>query len=707
MMIQREYAAALYAKVKAAITKKLEDDATQNENLQFNQSAAAPHTPNDTSDFSQCIIPNSPMASLLNYASLCQWRTPTCRPKQIQSVDKISFEPSSDGKLIVIDRTGGGKSHILRMIATMVGGIIVVIVPLLLLTADQMIKIKVALQDFGSVEAHNLDDLSLHDLRTAVIPRMKEINYDSSSTMFLFTSPQYLANNSIILDAILQCHALQTLRLIAIDEAHIYAMHGRTFREAMRILQKIMFERIYKVGGWHPLFLAMTATMTLSLLSSFAILTNVDWTLKHHQLWSTAGEFRRRYIYFGLHVMSTIGKGILDSLIDLLKRRPTACAFIFVNFVTESAHWAELVEDRLTEAHVPGDVIIINGHMDKHEKFSFVRLLTRDITLEDYLARICVATAAANTGIDQKWMEWIDRIGLPRDVLTMLQEMGRNARQPGMTGAYHIYTDWKRFVKLLLSILIPLKKEGEEPPEYEGLNSVIPSKTKEKRVNNIQHQSGPRSPLTRAQIHNNTIDAYHALMDILILTCLPYFGCIHTRSEWLLAQGEMTPPPEVFLGCGETEANGPQCFVCDGKYKQYLLPVVFSGAIKFLKSQRFMTVLRMVLTVQNCEDVIDCLYSDKDWCICVFGVSSVKKYNVTAFIFQLLATKLLTFEIINRTNVICVLARSKQDMYDFLYEDPLAWEGFEFCRPTRGAVPVSLMEIVIAVRNAQRMVENI
>ena len=33
MTIQREYATALYAKVKAAITKKLEDDATQNENV--------------------------------------------------------------------------------------------------------------------------------------------------------------------------------------------------------------------------------------------------------------------------------------------------------------------------------------------------------------------------------------------------------------------------------------------------------------------------------------------------------------------------------------------------------------------------------------------------------------------------------------------------------------------------------------------------
>ena len=43
-------------------------------------------------------------------------------------------------------------------------GVIVIIVPLLVLPADQMIKIKVALQDFGSVEAHNLDDLSSHNL---------------------------------------------------------------------------------------------------------------------------------------------------------------------------------------------------------------------------------------------------------------------------------------------------------------------------------------------------------------------------------------------------------------------------------------------------------------------------------------------------------------------------------------------------------------
>ena len=46
----------------------------------------------------------------------------------------------------------GGKSHILRMAATFLGGIVVVIVPLLALTADQMAKIEEANQDCGSIK---------------------------------------------------------------------------------------------------------------------------------------------------------------------------------------------------------------------------------------------------------------------------------------------------------------------------------------------------------------------------------------------------------------------------------------------------------------------------------------------------------------------------------------------------------------------------
>ena len=61
--------------------------------------------------------------------------------------------------------------------------------PSLALTADQIVKIKEAFQDCGSIEVHNLDKLTPSDLRDAIISRMQEIDYDSSSTMFLFSSP--------------------------------------------------------------------------------------------------------------------------------------------------------------------------------------------------------------------------------------------------------------------------------------------------------------------------------------------------------------------------------------------------------------------------------------------------------------------------------------------------------------------------------------
>ena len=67
----------------------------------------------------------------LNYGSYRVWNTQTCRPKQEEAVETICFSEVCGGKLLVIDRTGSGKSHILRMVATFVGGVILVIVPLL------------------------------------------------------------------------------------------------------------------------------------------------------------------------------------------------------------------------------------------------------------------------------------------------------------------------------------------------------------------------------------------------------------------------------------------------------------------------------------------------------------------------------------------------------------------------------------------------
>ena len=56
------------------------------------------------------------------------------------------------------------------MVATMVNGITIVIIPLLALTADQMANLIKAVQLHGSVEAHHLDDTSPSTIANTIIP---------------------------------------------------------------------------------------------------------------------------------------------------------------------------------------------------------------------------------------------------------------------------------------------------------------------------------------------------------------------------------------------------------------------------------------------------------------------------------------------------------------------------------------------------------
>ena len=94
------------------------------------------------------------------------WITPKCCLTQLIAVETIQSDEKYEGKLLVVDWTIRRKSYILHMIATMTGGIILVIIPLLALTANQMAKIEDVLQTHGSSEAHHFDDTLPENLHT-------------------------------------------------------------------------------------------------------------------------------------------------------------------------------------------------------------------------------------------------------------------------------------------------------------------------------------------------------------------------------------------------------------------------------------------------------------------------------------------------------------------------------------------------------------
>ena len=85
---------------------------------------------------------------------------------------------------------GGGESLILHTVAVCVGGISLVLVPLLSLTADQLSRIKSAKQNHGSVRAVHLDEVPDALVRLYLMPKMEAMKTDGTETLLLYCSPQ-------------------------------------------------------------------------------------------------------------------------------------------------------------------------------------------------------------------------------------------------------------------------------------------------------------------------------------------------------------------------------------------------------------------------------------------------------------------------------------------------------------------------------------
>ena len=195
-------------------------------------------------------------------------------------------------KAAVFDRTGGGKSHIVRLLGTLLGGIHLIFHPILSLTADQLTAFQSGCDDFGSIIAINLDEIATtSSTKKRIIAFIIKLSRKISTTIFIFSSPQFMAKNPAIMNALLNnCARKGNLRSITIDEAHLWAKHGSSFREEIRYLQHNFFAPLYAGNAIGPIFLTLTATMSMLTLAIFSSLTSVGFPLEK-RVWADAEAF--------------------------------------------------------------------------------------------------------------------------------------------------------------------------------------------------------------------------------------------------------------------------------------------------------------------------------------------------------------------------------------------------------------------------------
>ena len=155
------------------------------------------------------------------------WREPRLRPNQGKALCHI-FDPSKPRALLVVDRTGSGKTHITRVAGVVEKGITLIIINLHSLSADQMAKFVEANQAYGTVEAHNADEVFTQSRREyySLLGRAKGMQRDTSSTLFLFSSPQFLCHHPEFSKMLLDKANERVLRLLVVDEVHLHVQQG-------------------------------------------------------------------------------------------------------------------------------------------------------------------------------------------------------------------------------------------------------------------------------------------------------------------------------------------------------------------------------------------------------------------------------------------------------------------------------------------------
>ena len=364
-------------------------------------------------------------------ASTHVWDVPVLRTMQMEAISHI-LNHRTPNKLLLVARTGVGKTHVTRTVGVILRGIILIIIPLLSLSADQLRKFRSACQSFGSVVVYHLDEImnAPRSLRDKLLDRLSELQNNTTSTVFLFVSPQFLMKQESFRHALISQARRGVLRLIKLDEVHLHVQHGVSFRRDIRMLKDFFFLPIFTTNperAARPFVFCCTATMSQEYISLLATLTSVGFP-STAQIWSTHEDFQQRTIGMTYYTSSEYIKKGLNQVVDFFLNNPGRCACVFVNSRGLSHKIVVELEKKLDNNNLQLDVIRIPGQLDRFEKFYFTRIFYSYLVVSEFSADTLVGMSAINVGLDNEHVDFVLQIGWSRDLHTFFQEKGRCSR---------------------------------------------------------------------------------------------------------------------------------------------------------------------------------------------------------------------------------------------------------------------------------------
>ena len=302
------------------------------------------------------------------------------------SQEKV-IENIIDGKdVLCVMPTGAGKSVCYQLPALMLGGVTIVISPLISLMIDQV----KALVNMGIKAAYINSTLTLKQQSLAIERAL------NGAYKIIYVAPEKLLTANFIN----LCRNMD-ISMIAIDEAHCISQWGQDFRpDYVRIV-----EFIQKLNN-RPVISAFTATATTE------VKEDIERILKLQNPYVVTTGFDRPNLSF--KVLHPQNKD--TQLLSIVKDKPGECGIIYCN--TRSG--VEDVCDILCENGIKAQPYHAGMPMEERKK-----------NQEDFIydrCRVVVATNAFGMGIDKSDVTYVVHYNMPQNIESYYQEAGRAGR---------------------------------------------------------------------------------------------------------------------------------------------------------------------------------------------------------------------------------------------------------------------------------------